>query len=101
MTKPKRRWDWPQIALVAVVGSLGIAALVALEVTWEKLAAVPLEQWTLIASALAGVVGTLVAAFRRPITEPAVVRIARTVEAELTAAGARERSTPPAPPGDA
>ena len=93
MTKPKRRYDWPQIALVAVVGGLGLCALIVLDVTWEKLAAVPVEQWTLIAWAVAGIAGTIVAAFRRPITEPAVVRIVRTVDAERTAAGADE--TPP------
>lgn len=94
MTKAKRRYDWPGVALIAVVGSLAIAALVVLDVTWEKVAAVPLSQWVMIASTLAGAAGTVVAAFRRPVTEPAVVRIVRTLDAERTAAD----ETPPEAP---
>lgn len=79
--KRKTRWDWPQVALVAIVGGLGLAAAVVLDVTWEKVAAVHVEQWTLIASAVAGVVGTLTAALRRPMVEAHTIRERDTPEA--------------------
>ena len=65
----RRKYDWPQVALVAVVGGLGLAAASVLGVTWEKLASIPPSEWVMIASAAAGVIGTVVAAFRRPMAE--------------------------------
>lgn len=68
--------DWPQVALVAVVGAIAIAAIVALDLDAEKIAAVPLSEWTIIASAVTGVVGTIAAAMRGRAVErlPSTVR---------------------------
>jgi len=88
----KRKVDWPQVVLVAVVGALGLAAISVLGVTWDKLASIPAAEWTLIVSALAGVVGTVAAALRGRITE--------TAPAPTTTRNVRERPTDP-PEGDA
>ena len=65
----RRRWDWPQVALVAVVGGIAVAALVALDIDADKIASIPPGEWLLIAGTISGVIGTVGAALRRAMVE--------------------------------
>lgn len=84
----RKKYDWPQVALVAVVGGLCLAALVVLDIDADKIASVPLAEWLLIASALGGAAGTVIAAVRRAMVEtapaPTPVRHARERDTEGT-----------------
>lgn len=73
MAKKKSRLDWPQVALVLGVGALALYALIHLDA--EKLGAITPEQWTLIASAVTGVVTTVLAAIRGPAVSPAAAPV--------------------------
>lgn len=105
----KKKLDWPQVVMVLGIGALAVYALG--HVDSEKLAAIPAETWALIASALAGVVGTVFSASRgravraaapRPEPKPATPDLSDEPLNEPTPSGAfrtgadaRERETDP------
>jgi len=53
-----------------------------LDIDAEKIASVPLAQWGLVASTVAGVIGTVGAALRPRMTEATAPRPSRTRETE-------------------